>query len=79
MRSSPDTAAVVCVALLLGAASVTLSGCALGVAAGAATVGVAGAVVGTTAKVALKTTGAAIDAATPGDDKDKDEGDDDQR
>lgn len=48
-----------------------LSGCALGIAAGAATVGAASAVVGTTAKVAVKTTGAVIDAATPGDDDNK--------
>ncbi|MBU6372031.1 MAG: stress responsive alpha-beta barrel [Alphaproteobacteria bacterium] len=58
-------------ALVALAAPALLGGCALGVAAGAATVGVAGAVVGTTAKVAVKTTGAVIDAATPGDDKDE--------
>ena len=79
MRSSSDAAFVVPIALLAGAATMMLSGCALGVAAGAATVGVAGAVVGATAKVAVKTTGAVIDAATPGDDKDKQRADDDER
>jgi len=60
-------------------AAVPTSGCVAGLAAGAAgaTVGVAGAVIGTTAKVAVKTTGAVINAATPGgknDDKEKADG-----
>lgn len=52
--------------LLILIAPVGLSGCLAG-----AVVGAAGAVVGTTAKVAVKTTGAVVDAVTPGDDDDK--------
>jgi hypothetical protein len=54
-------------ALLLLAAP-ALGGCLAG-----AVVGTAGAVVGTTAKVAVKTTGAVVDAAVPGDDEDEDD------
>jgi len=55
-------------ALLLALAAPLLSGCLAG-----AVVGTAGAVVGTTAKVAVKTTAAVIDVATPGDDDDEDD------
>ncbi|MFZ4602066.1 MAG: hypothetical protein ACOYM8_06375 [Caulobacterales bacterium] len=55
------------------AAAIPLTGCVAGMAAGAvagAAVGATSAVVGGAAKVAVKTTGAIVDVATPGDRKD---------
>jgi hypothetical protein len=57
------------------AAVIPLSGCVAGMAAGAvagAAVGATSAVVGGAAKVAVKTTGAIVDVATPGDRSDDD-------
>ncbi len=70
--SSPRSSALRSLGIVVIAATPLLSGCALGVAAAGATVGAATTVVGATAKVAVKTTGAVIGAAIPGDgDEDK--------